>query len=184
MTEFQHLLDPLESFYRAAGMALPKAVKVESPKIPEPYRGLLAHQNDMTPTLEAAYGQRIHLRVLAAEQSAGVMLRQVSLVLDLSEQPVEFGAIRIQLANLLPEARGEILEGKLPLGRVLQDFDIQHSSQPSAYFAVKPDVLIGAALQIDGYPLLYGRRNRLLLPSSAVLAEVVEILGPYDRASR
>ncbi len=66
-----------------------------------------------------------------------MLLRQVVLVLDSDERPVEFGAIRIQLNQLPPEARQRVLEGKLPLGRVLQDFFIQHSSRPVAYFEVE-----------------------------------------------
>jgi chorismate-pyruvate lyase len=181
MNQPENLLDPLDQFYLASGMPVPEATKIEGKGIPEPYRSLLVHEDDMTPTLEAAYRQRIHLRLLNRKVEDDVMLRQVVLVLDSNERPVEFGAIRIQLRYLPPEARQLVLEGRLPLGRVLQDFFIQHSSCPVVYFEVRADALIGEALQTRSFQRLYGRRNWLLMPSGEVLAEVVEILPPSDR---
>jgi chorismate-pyruvate lyase len=178
MSQPENLLDPLDQFYFVSGVAVPKAIKIEDECIPEPYRRLLVHDNDMTPTLEAEYRQRIHIRLISWEVEDHVLRRQVVLVLDSDERPVEFGAIRIQLNQLPPEARQRVLESKLPLGRVLQDFFIQHNSRPVAYFEVEADSLIGEALKTPGAQRVYGRRNRLLTPSGEVLAEVVEILPP------
>jgi chorismate-pyruvate lyase len=178
MNQPENLLDPLDQFYPVPGVPVPEATKIEVDCIPEPYRSLLVHENDMTPTLEAAYRQRIHIRLISRKVEDDVLLRQVVLVLDNDERPVEFGAIRIQLNQLPPEARQLILENKLPLGRLLQDFFIQHSSQPVGYFEVKADGRIGEAIYVPSQQRLYGRRNKLLMPSGEVLAEVVEILPP------
>jgi chorismate-pyruvate lyase len=178
MNQPENLLDPLDQFYLLSGDPVPEATKIEAECIPEPYRSLLVHNNDMTPTLEAAYRQRIHIRLISRQVEDDVLLRQVVLVLDSDERPVEFGAIRIQLNQLPPEACQLVLAGKLPLGRLLQDFFIQHSSQPVDYFEVKADRQIGEALKTPGLQRLYGRRNKLLMPSGEVLAEVVEILPP------
>jgi chorismate-pyruvate lyase len=181
MNQPESLLDPLDQFYFVSGVAVPKATKIKAERIPEPYRSLLVHDNDMTPTLEAEYRQRIHIRLISREVEDHVLRRQVVLVLDSDERPVEFGAIRIQLNQLPPEARQRVLESKLPLGRVLQDFFIQHNSQPVAYFEIEADSQIGEALKTSRAQRLYGRRNRLLTPSGEVLAEVVEIL-PLSRS--
>jgi chorismate-pyruvate lyase len=180
MNQSEALLDPLDHFYLLSGLALPEATKVDAESIPEPYRSLLVHENDMTPTLEAAYGERIHIRLVSRKVEDDVLLRQVVLVLDSDERPVEFGAIRIRLHQLPAAARPCVLEGRLPLGRLLQDFQVQHRSQPAAYFEVRADWQIGEALAIPSRQRLYGRRNKLLLPSGAVLAEVVEILPPAE----
>lgn len=181
MNPSENLLDPLDYFYRASGVPIPQAVEIEGERIPEPYRSLLVHANDMTPTLEKVYRQRIHLSLVNRKVDGEVMLRQVVLVLDTDERPVEFGAIRIQLTQLPPEARPLVLEGRLPLGRVLQDFLIEHHSRPVAYFSTSADALIGTALEVPSRERLYGRRNKLLMPSGEVLAEVVEILPLSDR---
>ena len=122
MNQSEELLDPLDQFYLVSGLAVPEATKVDAESIPEPYRSLLVHENDMTPTLEAAYGQRIHIRLVSRKVEADVLLRQVVLVLDSDERPVEFGAIRIQLNQLPAAARARVLEGKLPLGRAVAGF--------------------------------------------------------------
>jgi hypothetical protein len=106
MNHAENLLDPLDHFYLASDMPVPEATETSGEQIPEPYRSLLVHQDDMTPTLEAAYRQRIHLRLLDRKMDGEVMLRQVVLVLDTDDRPVEFGAIRIQLTFLPPKLAG------------------------------------------------------------------------------
>ena len=180
MNQPESLLDPLDQFYLASGNPIPMARRTEGKDIPEPFRSLLVHEGDMTPRLEAACGQRIHLRIISRKLEGDLMLRQVVLVRDSDEGPVEFGAIRIRLEYLPPEARQMVLDCRLPLGRVLHDFFIQHLSQPVAYFELTADSLIRQALQTDFDQHLYGRRNKLLLPSGKVFAEVVEILPPAE----
>jgi len=180
MNPSESLLDPLDEFYLASGIPTPDARRIESQDIPEPYRSLLVHEDDMTPTLEAAYRQRIHLRLVERKLEGEMLLRRVVLLRDKDNQPVVFGAIRIRLAYLTPEARQFVLEGRLPLGRVLGDMFIQHLSRPVAYFEVRADSVIGEALQTEISRCLYGRRNKLYVPSGKVLAEVVEILPPAE----
>ena len=50
MNQPENLLDPLDRFYLASGVPVPEAAKIEAECIPEPYRSLLVHDNDMTPT--------------------------------------------------------------------------------------------------------------------------------------
>ena len=177
MSKPERLLDPLDEFYSELGLALPKARAIEGEHVPAPYKALLVHDSDMTPTLEAAFKRRIFLRLLKRKISRDLLLRQVTLVLEGSGRAVEFGAIRIHLDCLPSPARPLILEGKLPLGRVLQDFKVSHRSEPAAFFAVEADLTIAEALNIsEPQQLLYGRRNSLLLPSGESLAEVIEIL--------
>ena len=42
---------PLDAFYEQRGEHLPVIGRVEPSSMPEPYRSLLVHDNDMTPTL-------------------------------------------------------------------------------------------------------------------------------------
>src|SRR5260221_609258 len=91
------MIHPLDAFYAQAGLSVPPFSQVEPEEMPEPYKSLLAHRNDMTPTLEKFHQQSIHLRVLTRWQQADQYFRQVVLVLDESDEPVEFGAIKINL---------------------------------------------------------------------------------------
>jgi hypothetical protein len=169
---------PLDDFYAQAGRALPPIEAVEGNAVPEPYKSLLVHQDDMTPTLEKFHGERIHLAVLSRQQRDDFYFREVVLRLDKSDKPVEFGAIKINLALFPPAARKEILEERRPLGTLLADYTITHTSRPKAFLRIQSDSFINSALQLGGTQWLYGRRNTLWDPQLRSLAEIVEILPP------
>src|SRR5437667_12430177 len=93
---------PLDDFYARAGRPLPPLAQVEGESMPEPYKSLLVHSNDMTPTLEKFHQQSIHLQVLARERKGNEYFRNVILLLDGSGLHVEFGAININI-DLIPK---------------------------------------------------------------------------------
>jgi hypothetical protein len=146
--------------------------------MPEPYRRLLVHERDMTPTLEAAYGRRLRLRVLQHAASGDVFSRLVVLTSGSDELAVEMGAIRIFLKGLPPAAREAVFRQRNPFGAVLHKNGVPHCSRPVAYFEVTADSMIADALRLDGSRELYGRRNTIWSSSGEELAEVVEILRP------
>src|SRR4051812_3918467 len=86
---------PLDDFYARAGKPLPQLDRVSGEEVPEPYRTLLVHQNDMTPTLEKFHRAEIHLKILNREQRGDFYFREVALHLNGSEEPVEFGANKV-----------------------------------------------------------------------------------------
>lgn len=167
---------PLDAFYENSGTSLPVIGRVEPDEMPEPYRSLLVHKNDMTPTLRSFYKDTIHIRVLERHIFENEYFRQVVLLLNGTERPIEFGAIKIVL-DLFPDAaREEILQEKRPLGHILQEHQIPHSSRPSSFLTVASDDLINRVLKLNGTQSLYGRRNTLVDPWDRPLAEIVEIL--------
>jgi chorismate-pyruvate lyase len=169
---------PLDDFYAQQGLVLPPIEAVEGKDVPEPYRSLLVHADDMTPTLEKFHGDKIHIRVLRRQLRGDFYFREVVLVLDADERPVEFGAIKMNLALFAPAARKLILEEREPLGHILRDCAVAHSSRPKAYLRVESDELINRALNLTGRHTLYGRRNTHFDPQGRALAEIVEILPP------
>lgn len=175
------LAHPLDEFYAEAGLPLPPLNQIDGEAVPEPYRTLLVHQNDMTPTLEAFHGSAVHLDVLGRRRKGDAYFREVILRLDGGNQPVEFGAIRINLGLFSPTAREQILKEHLPLGRILHEYKITHTSRPSAYLRLATDKLISRVLELNGAQVLYGRRNTLYDPNQQPLAEIVEILPVAKR---
>jgi chorismate-pyruvate lyase len=170
------LFYPLNEFYALSRLPLPSVIEVEGPDIPEPYRNLLAHDRDMTPTLEDAYGGRIELRVLNHSLREDLLSRQI--VLTTEGKAVAFGAIKIYLQHFPPGARALVLEMKQPLGAILRSEAIAHNSHPAAYFRVHADKLINDALGLTGATLLYGRQNVLTDSAGHTLATVIEIMMP------
>src|SRR5579871_1138044 len=128
---------PLDDFYAQAGLPLPPIESVPGEEVPEPYKSLLVHQNDMTPTLEKFHRQRIHIQVLSRQRREDFYFREVVLLTDDAEKPVEFGAIKIHLGLFSAAARKHILEERLPLGHILADCVVTHSSRPKAYLRIQ-----------------------------------------------
>ncbi len=176
MTPDPKLFYPLNEFYEHEGLTLPHLVRVEGSDVPEPYKSLLVHDRDMTPTLAAAYGRNIQLRILRKRRRQGVFSREIVLEPEGNGRRILFGAIKIYLELFSPEARRLILECKQPFGTILQEQGIVHSSRPEAYIQVDADDVINHALGLTGHAILYGRRSALWNTSQHALAQVLEIL--------
>lgn len=169
---------PLDDFYAQQGLVLPPIDAVEGKDVPQHYKTLLVHADDMTPTLEKFHGAQVHLTVMRRQQRGDFYFREVVLSLDGSNRPVEFGAIKMNLTLFSAAARKLILEEREPLGHILRDCAVAHASRPKAYLRVESDEFINRALQITGRHTLYGRRNTHFDTQNRPLAEIVEILPP------
>lgn len=167
---------PFHFFYERAGLDLPDFRFLNGDEVPYPYRSLLVHTNDMTPTLAAFHHSRLYLDVHAHEASEAFVMRLVSLRSVATDAPVEYGAIAIQLGGLPPEVADEVVAGRKPLGALLGEYGVEHVGAPLAYFAVPADEWIGKALGQRSGEILYGRCNQLLDRDGMVFADIVEIL--------
>jgi len=172
---------PLEKFYPRSGFSPPPLEQIDGEEMPEPYKSLLVHQRDMTPTLEAFHGRSVHLRVLGRERRGQDYFREVVLQLEDTELPVEFGAIKIHLKLFAAAVREQILREQWPLGHILKDYAVPQTSRPGAYLRIASDQLISRVLGLTGAQVLFGRRNTLLDARERPLAEIIEILPPVRR---
>lgn len=172
------LVHPLDDFYARSGLTLPPLESIDGQAVPEPYRSLLVHERDMTSTLENFHGSRLQVRLIGRKTVGNDYYREVVLVLEGNEKPVEFGAICIHLDRFSKPIRDLILAEQLPLGRILNDNAIAYQSQPKAYLRLASDKTIDRLLNLRGAQILYGRRNTLLDTAGHPLAEIVEILPP------
>jgi chorismate-pyruvate lyase len=173
----------LGHFYARANLSLPRIVRLEARQLPPLCRRLLAHNNDMTPTLEQFHGEALALQVCSRECTPDAYLREVVLTLAGSGRPVEYGAIRIHLARFAERVRRLIVEEHHPFGRILEMEAIPHLGWPQAYFRVDPDGHMKHLLKFQGAHPFYGRRNVLLDGQRRLLAEVIEILAPAQSAA-
>lgn len=169
---------PLDEFYALAGMPMPRMSRIPAAEMPEPYRSLLVHFNDMTPTLAKHHGSDICIEVLRRERRGDFYFREVVLRLERDGTPVEFGANRVCLPRLPAEARRLILQEHVPLGQILHQCQVPHRSFPKCFIRVEADDFIDRAFGLEGRPTLYGRQARILNPRGQPLSEIVEILPP------
>ena len=177
-----HWLMPLHYFYEQNETGLPDFKFVEGSGVPYPYRSLLVHENDMTPTLAAFHHSKLYLEVLQREIAGDYLLRCVILRSRTSDVPVEFGAIGIHLENFAPEVRSLIEKGEQPLGGILGEYQVPHTGSPASFFSVPADQLISEALAQTPGTTMWGRCNQLLDPDGSVLADIVEILPQSDES--
>src|SRR3989442_15563239 len=98
-TPHLNLFYPMNEFYEQSGLPLPPVVRVEGCEVPEPYKSLLVHHRDMTPTLEEAYRRSMVLRVLRHALRGNVLSGQIVLIPEGATKAVLFGAIKIYLKH-------------------------------------------------------------------------------------
>ena len=178
MSDGQNLLYPLSEFYLLDELTLPAVMEIDGQLLPEPFKTLLVHERDMTSTLEKYHDQKLRLHMLRRRLEGEEYFRQVLLVTEGDQKPVEFGAIKINLQHFSEEVRHQILEERRPLGAILYDGRIPYISRPIAFIQVMPDTYMKEVLGLRDNILLFGRRNVLLNPSQWILADILEVLFP------
>ena len=174
-----HHFHPLSEFYVQQAQPLPATEPLPPEEIPEPYRGLLAHEIDMPRRLGEHYGQTIRLRVVRTHLDVEAYMRQVVLVRE-DEKPVQCGAIKIYLTRFSDEAQKLILEEKLLLDGIMRRFNILFVSKPEVFFRVSPDGVMKKLLDLADERELFGRRNVYLNTEQETYAEILEILAPTE----
>jgi len=175
------LLYPLDRVCTRAAAAMPRMTVISQDKVPQPYEALLAHDSDMTRTLERYVGDRAVLRPLSMFLSGASYFRRVLLVQESSGRPAALGAIRVRLDSFAPGLRARILEGRVPLGRILLENRFAYTSKVRALFAVEPTPEIMGMFWMPKSKVLYGRRNEMFCDKTKI-ADIVEILPPLPKA--
>jgi chorismate-pyruvate lyase len=174
----QSLLHPLDQLMPLADGPLRALHAVEPEDIPPPYRDLLVHDRDMTPTLEGFHGDRIELDTLRTIRESTVYLREVILRLVGDGRGVEHGASRIHLDRFPEPMRADILEAHTPLGTLMALYQIPHVCHPARYVSLEPNRRLQKSFGMERPAVLYGRQNLVRSPRGESLYEVMEILAP------
>jgi hypothetical protein len=157
-----------------------EATFVPTESIPQPQRDLLVHFSDMTSTLTRHYGERMTLKVLHRHEGPQWYRRHIVLETESSRQPVEYGAMRILLPLLSEAARLDVLAARAPLGTILACHGLGYCHCPGGFFKIRSNRLIEQSLRLSAPQWLYGRCNCMSDSVGRVVAEVVEILPPFN----
>lgn len=174
----QDVLYPLSLFRAKDGRPLPIVEPINGADMPQPYRDLLVHKGDMTSRLEAFHKVPMKLRVLNLERTPNAYRREVLLCARDTGLPVEYGANEINLSAFDESLQNEILEGRLPLGGLLNRAGTKYRSEPRAFLRILPDLALCRLFGLDLAGGFFGRSNTLLDERGTVLARIVEVLRP------
>ena len=169
------MLYPLDMVYRRAGIDIPTFEVVAPDDIPLPYRTLLVHDSDMTLTLERHFGGRVVLRPLSTFSLGGSYFRRVLLVQEYAGQPVEMGAIRMELDAFDAPLRRQILDNEIPLGSILRDRRLEYASRVKAFLQLMPNPEMMGVFWMREPRVLYGRRTEIVRRGRKI-GDIVEVL--------
>lgn len=145
-------------------------------QIPEPYRGLLVHDGDMTSTLERFHGSPIWLDVLRVGPRGESYVREVVLWREKDRRPVEYGMLEADLDAYPETLRPAVIAGERPLGFLLNDGGVAFRSNRLGLFRVAAEHTFGLLPEGSGGGFRYGRYNQLLTAEGRSLAKIIEIL--------
>ena len=158
------------------------AIHVEPPEqMPGSYHKLLVHNAGMTATLEAHWGQRLAVDLIADDLIVDErsLYRFVGLYTGGGHgerQVVELAAIRIVLDAFPVLLRPEFIEGVRPFGGILAREGITFRARPSGFFRLEADEFIARKASIAFGATLYGRVNELHGEGDVLLCETMEML--------
>jgi len=150
-------------------------VPVEPDQIPEPFSGLLVHNEHMTVVLEQYYGAAVVLDVLEDRLTGNVYDRKILLRTSRTGEAVEVGVARIHFRYTSDAVREEILRREAPLGDILIRRNVLRRIEPRWFFRCEPAGPVAAAF---GRPLdrpVYGRMG-LIYCDEAPAIELLEVV--------
>lgn len=172
----ESLLWPLNLFYAQDGREMPQLTPLFEEQMPEPYRRLLVHNCNMTPTLEQHHSGTIHIEPIHQIITDEETTREVVLRMDRDEKPVEYSASHIFFPAVTGQARRMIEEARIPLGTVLRICACRHTVHPSGFFRIRPTTFLMRVFGMQDKTSLFGRRTTLIGMNGQIIAEVCEIL--------
>jgi chorismate-pyruvate lyase len=136
----------------------PPVYQVIAPEeMPEPYRGLLVHEEHMTVTVEAFHGGPVDVRVLASRQDDSLYARKILLVHQATQKVVQFGSVRIDLEMCSPAVRAAIVAADTPVGRILIMHDVLRRIEPTAFLRITPRAMLRGYFGLTEERPVYGR---------------------------
>jgi chorismate-pyruvate lyase len=146
-------------------------------QMPEPYRGLLAHHEHMTVSVERHHGSKVDVEVLASRREGDYYSRKILLHRQSDQKVVLFGIPRLNLRLVGDDVRDEILGEKIPLGRVLIQHNVLREVQLASLYRVIPGPDLMRLLRLPEANVTYGR-TAFIYVDGYVAIELVEVVAP------
>jgi chorismate-pyruvate lyase len=150
---------------------------VSASELPDPYRRLLAHNDHMTVTLEANAGSPVDVRVLAEWRDENSYARNSLLARHTDGAVLQFGVMRIWLADLPAIAQNEITVQREPLGRVLINHNLLREVELITLWRIVPGPALSQHLPLAAGQAVYGRSAQILVDERPTV-QMLEIVAP------
>jgi chorismate-pyruvate lyase len=145
-------------------------------ELPAEYRRLLAHNEHMTVTLEAANQCQVDVRALAEWRDEASYARNSILTRQRDGAVLQFGIMRIWLADLPADVCDEIVVERMPLGRVLVHRNVLRQVELITLWRILPGPTLQRHLQVSVGQTIYGRSAQILVDERPTV-QMLEILA-------
>lgn len=149
--------------------------EIESREVPEPYRRLLAHDEHMTVTVEAEYGEPVDVSVLTVHTTATHYSRKIVLHRRSNRQVVLFGLVRLNVSFLGEDVRREIESQGTPLGRILIEHNVLRHVKLLSLWRVDAGPELRDHFGLPSLDICYGR-TALIYCNGVPAVELLEVV--------
>jgi chorismate-pyruvate lyase len=146
-------------------------------RLPVDARTLLAHTDHMTVSHESFHHSPVSVHALAEWRDEASYARSSLLSRQSDGAVIQFGIMRIWLADLPAEVQEEITTKKAPLGRVLIEHDLLREVELITLWEIKPGPVLRKHLKVNEKAPIYGRTAQILVDErpTVQLLEIVKL---------
>jgi chorismate-pyruvate lyase len=140
-------------------------------------RRLLAHNDHMTVALESYHKAPVNVQALAEWRDEASYARCSLLSRQSDGAVVQFGIMRIWLADLPAKAQEEIASKRSPLGRILIEHNVLREVELITLWEIDPGSVLRQHLGLTGKSPTYGRTAQILVDErpTVQLLEIVKL---------
>jgi hypothetical protein len=177
-------LTGLYGLFGASAAEMPAGRFIPAEEMPEPYRGLLAHDDHMTVTLERFYNAPVDVRILNAVHDEPLYARKILLTLADSGRVVLFGIMRFNFSWCDEHVKRLIIEGRTPLGRILIENDVLRRISTHVLLRIAPNAEMRGHFSMnprgngpDPSELVYGRLATIFCNHEPAV-DLLEVTAP------
>ena len=150
-------LQALIGLFEQSPCAMARWEPIAGKDLPLPYRDLLVHRYHMTSMLERYHDQSVYLKVLDESRQEHQYARKILLGLEGTDDYVQFAVMRVEAHRCAAGLWNAILEGQLPMGRILTENNVRRRVRPDHFLKVTPGPELMAHFKLNEPVPLYGR---------------------------
>jgi len=152
---------------------------IPSAVTPEPYKTMLAHDHHMTIAMETYHHCTVDVRVLDSTLKGDEYSRKILLLKQGTETVVQFGIIRFHLEYVTQAVRDQIIEGKIPLGRVLINHNVLRHIDLGAILETTAGPELADYFKMPVGDVTYGRLATIFCDRQPAI-DLLEISAPLS----
>lgn len=172
-------LTKLTSLFSRGQELIERAEHIPSALTPEPYKHMLVHDHHMTVTMEDYYKSPVTVKVLQTKLNGDIYDRKIILSTCDTGKVVQFGLVRFNLSYVTPDVRAELLEERIPLGRILINHNVLRHIDLGAILRITPGPELRDLLGAAPGQLTYGRMATIFCNQQPAV-DLLEIPAPLE----